>query len=71
MINLERINDILGYKNRRIYQDDKFLSFSLDSIILANYSTIRKKDNNIIDVVQEGGTKNWRWGTPMSNEKKI
>ena len=55
MISLERINDILGYKNRRIYQDDKFLSFSLDSVILANYSTIRKKDTNILDLCSGNG----------------
>ena len=44
-----RLNDILGYSNLKIYQDDNFFSFSLDSIILANYSTIRLRDKKIID----------------------
>ena len=45
---MERINDIVGYKNRRIYQDDDCFSFSLDSLVLGNFSTIRKSDNNIL-----------------------
>ena len=52
---MERINDILGYKNRKIYQDDDFFSFSFDSIVLANYSTIRKKDKNILDLCSGNG----------------
>ena len=52
MVNL---NDILGYKNRKIYQDDNFFSFSLDSVILANYSTIRKSDKNILDLCSGNG----------------
>ena len=52
---MERINDILGYKNRKIYQDDNFFSFSLDSVILANYSTIRKSDKNILDLCSGNG----------------
>ena len=46
MINL---NDVLGYKNMKIFQDSEFFSFSLDSIVLANYSTIRLRDKNIVD----------------------
>ena len=52
---MERINDILGYKNRKIYQDDNFFSFSLDSVILANYSTIRKSDKKILDLCSGNG----------------
>ena len=44
------LNDILGYKNRKIYQDDECFSFSLDSVMLANFVTIRKRDKNILDL---------------------
>ncbi len=47
---MERLNDILGYKNRRIYQDDNSFSFSLDSVVLANYASIRKNTRNIVDL---------------------
>ena len=46
---MEKIYDILGYKDLNIYQDSSFFSFSLDSIILANYSTIRSRDKKIVD----------------------
>ena len=46
---MKSLNDVLGYKNLKIYQDDNFFSFSLDSIILGNYCTIRKRDNKILD----------------------
>ena len=46
---MERIDDVLGYPNLKIYQNSTFFSFSLDSIILANYSTIRLRDKKIID----------------------
>lgn len=46
---MERLDDVLGYKNLKIYQDSNFFAFSLDSIILANYCTIRKRDKNIVD----------------------
>ena len=44
------LNDILGYKNLCIYQDPDFFCFSLDSVILANYSNVRLRDNTIIDL---------------------
>ena len=43
------LNDVLGYDNLKIFQSSEFFSFSLDSIVLANYTIIRKKDNRIID----------------------
>ena len=52
---MERIYDILGYKNLKIYQDSSFFSFSLDSIILANYSTIRDRDKKIVDFCTGNG----------------
>ena len=47
---MEVINDILGYKNRKIYQNDDYFLFSLDSIMLANFATIRKRDKKILDL---------------------
>ena len=44
------LNDILGYPNRKIYQDDSYFSFSLDSVMLANFVTIRLRDKNILDL---------------------
>lgn len=47
---MEVLNDILGYKNRKIYQDDECFSFSLDSVMLANFATMRFRDKNIADL---------------------
>ena len=47
---MEVLNDILGYKNRKIFQDTDCFSFSLDSIMLANFVTIRLKDKKIVDL---------------------
>ena len=47
---MEVLNDILGYKNRYIFQDTDCFSFSLDSIMLANFATIRLKDKRIVDL---------------------
>ena len=47
---MELLNDILGYKNRKIFQDTDCFSFSLDSIMLANFATIRLKDKKIVDL---------------------
>lgn len=47
---METLNDILGYKDRKIYQDSDFFSFSLDSVMLANFATIRYRDKNIVDL---------------------
>lgn len=52
---MEMINDILGYKDLKIYQNDEFFAFSLDSIILANYCTIRLRDKRIADFCSGNG----------------
>ena len=49
------LNDILGYKNLKIFQDDDFFCFSLDSVILANYCNIRLSDKNICDLCTGNG----------------
>lgn len=52
---MEVLNDILGYDNLKIYQDTEFFSFSLDSIVLSNYSTIRLRDKKIVDFCTGNG----------------
>ncbi len=52
---MERIDDILGYPNLKIYQNSDYFAFSLDSIILANYSSIRLRDKNIVDFCTGNG----------------
>ena len=47
---MEVLNDILGYSNRKIFQNTDFFSFSLDSVMLANFVTIRLRDKKILDL---------------------
>ena len=47
---MEVLNDILGYKNRKIYQNSNYFSFSLDSVLLANYVHLRMRDKRILDM---------------------
>ena len=47
---MEVLNDLLEYKNYKIYQDTDMFCFSLDSILLANFVTINKKINSILDI---------------------
>lgn len=47
---MEVLNDILGYPDRKIYQNPDFFSFSLDSVMLANFVTIRLRDKKIVDL---------------------
>ena len=43
-------NRLLNFGKMIIYQDDECLRFSLDSVLLANYVTIRPTDKMIIDL---------------------
>jgi len=43
------INDIVG-KNLKIYQDDDFFKFSLESVLLPNFVNINLKDKKILDL---------------------
>lgn len=47
---MEVLNDLLGYENRKIYQNTEWFSFNLDSILLANFVKINKKQNKILDI---------------------
>lgn len=52
---MKRLDDVLGYPNLKIYQDSNFFSFSLDSVILANYCTLRLRDKKIVDFCTGNG----------------
>ena len=43
-------NRLLNFKNMIIYQDNDYFLFSLDSVLLANFVTIKLTDKKIIDL---------------------
>jgi len=43
-------NDLLEYEGLKIVQDSEFFKFSLDSVLLANFITINKKDKVLLDI---------------------
>lgn len=47
---MQVINDLLDYKNIKIYQDTEMFNFSLDSVLLPNFITINKNIENILDI---------------------
>lgn len=47
---METINDILGYKKLKIYQNSDMFQFSLDSVLLPNFVTINKNAKKILDI---------------------
>lgn len=44
------LNDLLGYKNVKIYQDEDYFKFSVDGVLLANFVNLRFTDKKILDV---------------------
>lgn len=44
------INELLGYPKIKIVQDTERFNFSVDSMMLANYATIKYNTKNIIDL---------------------
>lgn len=42
-------NRLLNFSDKVIYQNDDYFAFSLDSVLLANFVTIRLNDKKIID----------------------
>ena len=44
------LNDLLEYRDYKIYQDTDMFCFSLDSILLANFVTINKNIKSIMDI---------------------
>jgi tRNA1(Val) A37 N6-methylase TrmN6 len=47
---MEVINYLVGYKDLKIVQDTEWFNFSLDSVLLANFITLRSTAKNIIDL---------------------
>jgi len=47
---MEVSNDLLGYKDLKIVQNTDWFSFSLDSVLLANFIKIKKSDKLIMDL---------------------
>lgn len=46
---MEVLNDLLGYKNLKIFQNSEWFSFSLDSVLLPNFVTIKSNTKLIVD----------------------
>lgn len=44
------LHDLVGYDNLKIYQDDKWFRFSLESVLLPNFATLNLKDKNVLDL---------------------
>ena len=42
-------NRLLNFSNKIIYQDDDYFAFSLDSVLLSNFVTIKLSDKKIVD----------------------
>ena len=47
---MEALNDLVGYKDLKIYQNSDWFSFSLDSVLLPNFVSINKSINTIMDL---------------------
>lgn len=52
---MNRLDDVLGYDSLKIFQNSNYFSFSLDSVILANFATIRLRDSKILDFCTGNG----------------
>lgn len=48
-------NRLLNFGNKIIYQDDEWFAFSLDSVLLANFVTVKFSDKKIIDFCTGNG----------------
>lgn len=44
------LNDLVGYKNLKIYQNNDMFKFSLDSVLLPNFVTISARTKKILDI---------------------
>ena len=47
---METINDLVGYDNLKIYQNDDWFKFSLESVLLPNFVSINPSTKNILDL---------------------
>ncbi|ATG97692.1 tRNA1(Val) (adenine(37)-N6)-methyltransferase [Mesoplasma lactucae] len=46
---MKELNNLLGYKDRHIYQDTEMFNFTLDSILLARFVSLNAKKKRIVD----------------------
>ena len=49
-MNLLVKNDLFDYKNRYIMQFENAFKFSLDSLLLAEFVSVKKTDKNVLDM---------------------
>ena len=47
---METLNDLVGYNDLKIYQNDDWFKFSLESVLLPNFVTINSSFKNILDL---------------------
>ena len=47
---MKELNYLLGFKNMKIYQNNEYFKFSLDSVLLANFCNIKNKNQRILDI---------------------
>ena len=47
---MNNLNYLLGYENLKIYQNDEMFRFSIDSVLLPNFVTLRKNTKKILDI---------------------
>ena len=47
---METINDLVGYNNLKIYQNDDWFKFSLESVLLPNFVSINPSTKKILDL---------------------
>ena len=47
---MEQINDLVGINNLKIYQNDDWFKFSLESVLLPYFVTINLRTKNILDL---------------------
>ncbi len=47
---MQKINYLLGFPHLKIYQNDEWFKFSLDSVLLPNFVKIKKNTKKILDI---------------------
>ena len=47
---MEVLNDLVGYKDLKIFQNTDWFSFSLDSVLLPNFVTLNKNIETVMDL---------------------
>lgn len=45
-----QLNDLVGYPNRKIYQNKKYFNFTLDSVLLAEFASLNLSVKNVLEI---------------------